>query len=151
MNKLCLVLFLALAVSIAGISCTKSGEQETAEDVSAIPARETAHAADESDSFAAFWKEFQTMKANNDNEGLTAVFTPEFRDQAESLLSLEGMDEHIAKTAAADVEVVSDTVRDFRYIIEYPSDGPETFYSTFGFRFENIDGEWMITDILMAG
>ena len=91
------------------------------------------------------------MKANNDIEALTAVFSPEFSDQVEWLLSLEGMDEHIAKTKADDIEVVSDTVRDFTYIIVYPGDGPETFYSTIGFRFENIDGAWMITELLMAG
>ena len=107
------------------------------------------------DDFESFWTNFQTMIANDDKKALLEICNNQsmkdfISGNYESHVNKK-MKEVIAKTKASEVKTISETNKVIYYSIEHPSDGPETFSSSFGFLFEKKDGKWWLSEPHMAG
>ena len=160
-----LTVLAVLVLSIVLVSCNNSENNETDENSDTTTVENIQNTEDNTedvsensvvtDDFEVFWKEFQTAVATEDLQGIYACCNGD----VEEFIDISGYDRvfdkemknQIANTQASDVEAISDEERLFQYIIEYPSDGPETFSSSFGFVIEKVNEKWLLTVPAFAG
>jgi len=97
--------------------------------------------------FKAFWKKFQNIIANDDIAAFRELCTDEFKnrfgkERYEQFVDAR-MKEEIAKATVEDIKNLGPNRKLFTYFGKYES--------TFGFWFEEINGEWKISSQHAAG
>ena len=140
MKQLSIIAVLFLSVVL--FSCNSGGDKSNGEDKKGT------------DSFEAFWGDFQSAVAADDKDSILALCNEDVKSFIEGSYDFtfdEKMKSEIAKAKPSDIEVLSEDERLFQYIIEYPNEGEETFSSSFGFVIGKVNGKWMLTVPSFAG
>ncbi len=142
MKKLSIITVLFLSVVL--FSCNSGENKSNGED-----AEDTKNF----ENFENFWENFQSVVAADDKDAVFALCNEDVKSYIQNydFIFDEKMKSEIANTKASDIEVISDDERLFSYIIVYPSEGEETFSSSFGFVIGKENGKWKLTVPSFAG
>ena len=144
MKKLSIITVLFMSVVL--FSCNSVGNKSNGEDTKDVK---------NLDNFENFWGHFQTLVAADDKEGILELCNEDVKSFIEgssyNFIFDEKMKSEIANTKHSDIEVISEDERLFQYVIEYPSEGEESFSSSFGFVISKENGKWLLTVPAFAG
>ena len=159
MKKTTLLAVLFLSVVLFSCNNAESSENNENSDSTVVESEDNTDAVSDNsegiDNFDVFWSDFQTAVAADNENAVLALCNQDVKDFIEAMgygfIFDDEMKQQIANRKASDVEVVSDQEKLFIYIIEYPSDGAETFSSSFGFYIGKTNGKWLLTIPAFAG